>query len=126
MAHTITYNPDLHIIEIKYQGNATVSELREVFSESMKVAREQDCFLFLSDFSEAKLKLSTLDIYELPDILSGTFASSGIPAYKLKRALIAEKDLEDYRFFETVTSNRGQYTKIFQDVARAREWLLKK
>ena len=123
MSHTIAYNSDSHIIEIKFQGDIILSELQELFSESVRIAKEQNCFLFLSDYREATVKLSTLEIHNLPKILSDIFAPYGIPATKLKRALVVAKDLKDYHFFETVTLNSGQNTKIFQDVAEAKEWL---
>ena len=126
MTHTIFYNPDTKTIEIKFQGDITLNEVKELYSESMQVAKQQNCFVFLSDYREATMKLSTLEIFDLPKILSEIFATSEIPSYKLKRALVVEKDLEDYRFFEVVTSNRGQTTKIFQDIAEAEEWLSNK
>lgn len=126
MTHTIFYNPDTKTIEIKFQGDITLNEVKELYSESMQVAKQQNCFVFLSDYREATMKLSTLEIFDLPKILSEIFATSEIPSYKLKRALVVEKDLEDYRFFEVVTSNRGQNTKIFQDIAEAEEWLSNK
>ena len=62
MSHIVTYNPDSQIIEIKFQGNISLDEVVEILSESVRVAKEQNCFLFLSDYREATLKLSTLDI----------------------------------------------------------------
>lgn len=123
MTHTVIYDPDTQVIDIKFQGDVTLNEVRELYIESMRCARQQNCFVFLSDYSDATMKLSTFEIYDLPKILSGVFASSDIPAHKLKRALVVAKDLKDYHFFETVTSNSGQNARIFQDVAHAREWL---
>lgn len=126
MTHTLVFNPDTQTIEIKFQGDITLSEVKELYSESMQVANRQNCFLFLSDYSDAIMKLSTLELYNLPKILSEIFATSEIPAHKLKRALVVTKDFADYHFFETVNSNSGQNAKIFQDVAEARKWLSRK
>lgn len=126
MPYTIDFNPDLQIIEIKFQGNIVLEEVEKIFSASMQMAKERNCFLFLSDYRNATMKLSTLELYELPDLLTSIFSPAGIPAYKLKRALVVAKDLEDYHFFEVVTANRGQHTQIFQDMDKAREWLLNK
>lgn len=123
MTHTIIYNPDTHTIEIKFQGNITLSEVKELYSESALIAKQHNCFAFLSDYSDATMKLSTFEIYDLPKILSEIFASSEISAHQLKRALVVAKDLKDYRFFETVTSNSGQRSKIFKNFAEAKEWL---
>ena len=126
MLHTITYNSDLGIVEIKFQENVTWKEVKEILWQSGQIAKEQNCFLFLSDFREATMKLSTLELYELPKILSETFASSEIPAHKLKRAFVVAKDLKDYSFFETVNVNRGYRHKMFQDISEAKKWLLEK
>jgi hypothetical protein len=126
MLHTITYNSDLGIVEIKFQENVIWKEVKEILWQSAQIAKEQNCFLFLSDFREATLNLSTLELYELPKILSGIFASSEIPAYKLKRAFVVAKDLKDYSFFETVNVNRGYRHKMFEDISEAKKWLLEK
>jgi hypothetical protein len=126
MTHTITYNPDMFTLEIKCQGDIALNEIKEIYLESTQVAKEHNCRLVFSDYREATVKLTTLEIYDLPNILSSTLSPSEIPAYALKRALVVAKDLEDYRFFEAVTFNRGQNTKIFQDVAEAKKWLSSK
>jgi hypothetical protein len=126
MTHIILYNPDTQMIEIKFQGDITFNEVKELYSESAQIAKQQNCFVFLSDYSDATMKLSTFEIYDLPRVLSEIFAKSGISAHQLKRALVVAKDLKDYTFFETVTSNHGQLSKIFHDVAEAREWLFNK
>jgi len=126
MLHTITYNSDLGIVEIKFQENVIWKEVKEILWQSAQIAKEQNCFLFLSDFREATLKLSILELYELPKILSETFASSEIPAHKIKRAFVVAKDLNDYSFFETVNVNRGYRHKMFEDISKAKKWLLEK
>ncbi len=123
MTHTITYNPDMFTLEIKCQGDIALNEIKEIYIESTQVAKKHNCRLVFSDYCEATIKLSTTEIYDLPKILSSILSPSEIPVYELKRALVVAKNLEDYRFFETVTSNRGQHTKIFRDVAEAKKWL---
>jgi hypothetical protein len=123
MAHTIVYNPDTRVIEIKFRGDITLEEVKKLYSESLRVAKQENCFLFLSDYRDASMKLSTLEIYDLPKILSSIFTAAEVPAYHLRRALVVAKDQKDYRFFETVTSNSGQTARIFQDVAEAQKWL---
>lgn len=126
MTHTIIYNPDTQTIEIKFQGDITLNEVKELYSESARIAKQQNCFMFLSDYIDATMKLSTVEIYNLPKILSEIFAAAEISPFKIKRALVVAKDLKDYSFFETVTSNSGQRSKIFQDAAEAKEWLSNK
>ena len=124
MLHTITYNSDLGIVEIKFQENVTWKEVEDILWESARIAKEKNCFMFLSDFREATLELSFLELYEFPKILSEIFASSGISAHKIKRAFVVAKDLKDYSFFETVNVNRGYRHKMFEDIDEAKKWLL--
>ncbi|MDD2923357.1 MAG: hypothetical protein PHQ36_13820 [Anaerolineales bacterium] len=100
-----------------------MDEIKEVALKVARIAEEQDCFLSLGDYREATVILSTMDIYDLPKIISDTLALAGLPAHKFKRAIIPPKISEDFYFFETVTLNRGQNTKLFQDVEEAKKWL---
>ena len=126
MSHTITYNAEERIIEIKVQGDFSLREAKEVFTEAMQVVKAQNCFLVLNDMREAKIKLSTLEIYKLPKSLAAKVDSSGFSVHQLKRALVVKKDLKDYKFFEDVSSNRSQSVKYFFDVDEARKWLSEK
>ncbi|MCP4143139.1 MAG: hypothetical protein GY755_23105 [Chloroflexi bacterium] len=124
MSHTIAYNAEEKIIDIKFEGDLTWSEVKKVISETMQYAKEENCFLILNDMREATMKLSTLEIYNLPQNMSEMLASSGLHVHKFKRAFVAAKDLKDYSFFETVTLNRGQFAKMFFDIREAKKWLL--
>ena len=126
MSHTIIYNSDMHIIESTFQEGLTFSEVKEFISEGVRIAKEKDCALFLTDYREATLKLSTLEIYEVPKLMQDTFASTGLNIRRIRRAVIAAKDLKDYLFYETVTINRGQNAKVFYDIDEAKTWLLRK
>ena len=127
MTHTLTYNSDLHFLELKVQETLLLSEVRQIISESVQLVRKHNCFLILSDYRDATLNLSTFEIYEIPKIIIEIFTGSGLSASKVKRALlvaVVAKDLKDFSFLETVTINRMQNAKIFQDFDRAKKWLL--
>ena len=126
MPHTIIYNSEMHIIESKFQKDLTFSEVKEFISEGARIAKENDCALFLTDYREVNLKLSTLEIYEVPKLMQDTFASTGFNARRLKRAIVVAKNLKDFLFHETVTVNRGQNAKVFYDIDEAKKWLLSK
>jgi hypothetical protein len=126
MSHTITYNSEAHIVEIKVQGDLLLNEAKEILSETTQAIKEQNCFLTLTDMCEVTNTLSIVEIYKLPELLSGTLASSEINVHRLRRAIVVAKDLENYKFFETVTINRGQYAKLFFDIDEAKKWLLEK
>ena len=127
MPHTIHYNPDTHIIELKVEGVVNRDEFKKIFSEGVQVAKEKECFLFLNDFREATIDMSTMDLYDLPQALSAISAPLGIQANRFRRALvIAPQHTRDAIFAEDVTVNRGQHAKFFHDIEDARKWLLRK
>jgi hypothetical protein len=126
MPHSIVYSSEAHMIESKIYGDLTLSEVKELISEYAVMIKEKGCRLFLSDYREAAIKLSTLEIYQVPKIFEDIFASSGLSIYSIKRALVVAEDLKDYLFFETVTVNRLQRAKVFKDITEAKEWLLSK
>ena len=124
MAHTMTYNADLQIIELTVQGNVAWAEALEMMYESAQLIQKSNCFRVLSNYSEATVQFSTVEIYRLPQILSDTLASSGISVHQVKRALVVARDLQDFQFFDTVSNNRVQKTRIFRDRTEAKNWLL--
>ena len=127
MTHTIIYNPETHTVEIGLQGDIYFEEIKLMYSQALQTAKDNDTFLFLSDFREAAIRLSTMEIYQLPRLLADITASIGLSPYKLKRAIISSQRLEDFHFYETVSSNRGQSpVKIFQDAEEAKKWLAEK
>jgi hypothetical protein len=126
MSHTIAYDSDAHIVEITIQGQLFLNEVKDIYSEAILIAREEGCSRFLSDYRQATIRLSTLELYELPKILAEVITPLGYSPVTLKRALVVARDLEDYRFFETVTVNSGQNTKIFQNINEAEAWLSEK
>ena len=123
MTHTIIYNPETNVIESKFQGVLIVDEVKKFISEGALISKEKNCRFFLSDYREVRLNHSTMDIYEVPQLLQDIFASFGLNVRRLRRAVVAAEDLEDYLFYETVAFNRGQYAKVFTDMDEARKWL---
>jgi len=125
MAHTITYNPETHFIETKFQGSVASDEMKEIFSEALQIAIEKETFLFLSDFREATINLSTLEIYELPKAMSNTAIQLGLKPYQIKRAIVTNKDFKDSTFSENTNVNNGLRAKFFNDIEEAKKWLSK-
>ena len=83
-------------------------------------ASKHDCTRFLNDMRQAELALSTSEIFRIRDMLD----TAGVDS-SWKRAIVAARDLEDYRFFETVALNRGYGVRIFTDPIQAMSWLTK-
>ena len=126
MSHQVTYNPDSRLIESNVQGDLSLEEAKQLIAEIGVTAKENNCFLCLSDYREATMNLSTVEIYEIPGILAGSLASMGVDAQKFKRAIVVGRSLEDFHFYETVSLNTGQNIKLFLDMDEARKWLLER
>jgi len=126
MPHSIVYNSETRMIISKIYSDLTLAEAKEIISEFAAIVKEKDCTMLLNDYRQARVKLSTLEIYEAPKLYADIFALSGLSLYHIKRALVVAEDLRDYEFFETVSFNQGQYVKVFKDSTKAREWLLSK
>ncbi len=124
MSHTITYHEKLHAVEVAFQGELAWNEVQKVASEAAQALSDHDCHLLFADFREAELRLSTLELYNLPNAISDIVAASGLRIHAIKRAaLIGPTDVRDFEFFEDVTANRGQNMKLFRDIDEARRWL---
>ena len=126
MPHTILYNPKYHMIEITIRGLLRLNDVKEVVSEAAQVINDQNCHLILNDMRKAMIKMSTMEIYELPGLIAEITLSAGIDVHQLKRAFLAENNINDYGFFETVTYNQAQNAKLFFKKSEARKWLSKK
>ncbi len=126
MAQTTVYNAESQLIETKFEGIVAFKDVKEIVSKIAQVAKEHNCFLCLSDYRDAELKLTTSEIYNLPKLLSDITALYGLCATAFKRAVVARMGLEDFHFFETVTLNNMQNARLFHDLAEAEKWLLEK
>jgi hypothetical protein len=126
MSHTISYDPESNMVETKIQGTLTSLDLHRLISEILQMAKANDCHYVLNDFRDAKENLSTIEIYELPKIISDIASSMGLEISQFQRAAIVLRDYEDFSFFENVTSNLGQTMRVFKDPDEAKKWLSEK
>lgn len=126
MSHTVTYNSEECIIETKIVGALVLGEAKELIAQIVQVAKEKNCFLCLSDYREAELKLSIFEIYDTPKIITDVSASQELLSGRFKRAIVVKEVLQDFYFYETVTLNSGQNAKLFKNIDEAKEWLLHK
>jgi len=125
MAHTLFYNSELHILELKIDGEFSLEETRQILPEVAGLMKEHDCFRILSDLREARVKVSTLEIYYMPQNIANALESVDISVYTVKRAaLVSDELIPDGKFLEDVSVNRSQKFKLFLDESEAREWLI--
>jgi hypothetical protein len=124
MPYTSIFNPDTYMLEVRLYGDFTLREIRETLAEFTAIIKERKCKRILTDYREANLKLSVTGIFRMPEIVAEIFTASGVNLYQLKRALVTTKFLKDFKFFETVSLNRGQNARVFDNMDEARSWLL--
>ena len=124
MEYTYTYNADVHIIQVKYQGKITSKDVGGILSGALKAAEENGCVRFLSDCREAELSLSVMDIYRVPKAFADLSASRGLLIWTFRYAILISKGSRNFGFLETVFINNMQTAKLFFDLEPAKEWLI--
>jgi len=123
MSYITSYNSKTHVIESKFIQNLNYIEVKGFISDGALISKENNCPFFLSDYRQVRLKLSTIEIFKVPQLMQGEFASLNLRVNRLIRAVVAAEDLKDYLFYETAAINRGQHLKVFTDIDEAKKWL---
>ncbi|MHC5060246.1 MAG: hypothetical protein ACYTFK_04075 [Planctomycetota bacterium] len=127
MPYTVRYDSACDCIFAAMEGDIDMEMLRKFGKEIKTQQSEHDCKQILNDLQKAKIKLSTVQIYDLPKFIE----SIGLDR-STKRAIIVSQDLENSHFFETVSYNVGHLVKVFvftnkssylQKVQEAKSWL---
>jgi hypothetical protein len=131
MAYKVIYNPEEDCVHASIEGDVDLAMAQRYAREITKQLRAHHCLRLLNDMRKASIKLSTMDIYDLPAWIEARMEEAGVTR-SCKRALLVSRDFNDYKFFETVSRNHGhllevfadsEKTGIFRDIATAREWL---
>ena len=122
MSHSLKFDADIGIVHLQFAGTIGVDAIFNGFSEAILVAESIESFRILSDYLEAALELSTLQIYSLPDTLSACKPDSPPWIHRYRHAILAKAN-DDFRFMETVFNNRAQTAALFETLAEAENWL---
>jgi hypothetical protein len=118
MTFSVHYDSKTEIALCSITGKIDSKVIDPFIREVLNLLSKHDCKRFLIDLRSAKLGISTIAIYQIPEMLNAV----GIPRLG-KRAVIVSTDLEDYAFLETVSVTRGYKVKIFIDPDEAKDWL---
>lgn len=119
MRYEIQYDADRNCLLIHIQGTMEASELPGLASDLVALTERHKCERLLNDIREVELRLSTLDIYDIPELA----IESGLSP-RVRRALLVTSDQKESAFFETVSMNRGQNVRVFTDFDEAMSWLM--
>ena len=110
------------IVHVKATGTMDFDQIKEMVFEFVAVAEKHDCKKLYVDHRELTPEVSTLEIYDLPDI----FEKLGFRRSH-KMALIysdSSSKQGDYRFYENVSRNRSFNVHLFTDPDKAMKWLM--
>ncbi len=122
MSHNLRFDKNSGIVYIRFEGAQRVDTIFRGFSAAIDFAGSIDGIRILSDFREASLELSTLQIYSLPDTLSACRPDSSPWLHKYRHAILAIAD-DDFRFMVTMLNNRSQVAELFESLSAAEIWL---
>ena len=87
-------------------------------SEVARLLENHGCKQVLNDLRQATLTESVVSIYAMPKQAINVGVGQTI-----KRALVVNGDLSEFRFLETVFLNEGNNVKMFNSIDDAKGWL---
>ena len=121
MEWNIEYLLDAHLIYVKTKGILTANAANLMVKEIVKAADCHQCDRQIIDHRETSFALSLFEYYERPEVNSKIGISS-----KWKIAMVFKELNENTYFMETVFRNRGYNFCQFDDLEKARDWVLDK
>jgi len=119
MKYDLKYDDDTKCIICKMSGKLHLADLPQYGFHLASMLKEHHCKRVLQDLTEVNLKLSIVDFLDVPKL-----AREKNISHDVKRAIIYNKDAENWRFYETVAFNRLENVRVFRDSHKAKEWLM--
>jgi hypothetical protein len=121
MEWTVEYGQQDQVIHIKVSGCTNVDGLRQMTSEGLTLAAEHQCHRFIVDYREIDPGLSILEIDGLPRIMQELGWGKDDRLAVLLAA--TSKKPGNIFFFRDVSLIVGLQVRVFQDAAKAHDWL---
>ena len=122
MPYTIGYEESRFIL-IDVTGTLKASDVHQMIIDTAKMVKSTNCYHVLSDYQKAEIVGSTTEIFKMTNTFIEEMKREGIEYYKVKRAIIVSKNIEDFKFYETASRNKGQLIGIFENRNKGIEWL---
>jgi len=122
MAHTVSFEGSILLL-LRYHDTIDMASFLSGAGDTLALASRSACTRVLVDCRGAAVRLSTMDIYDLPTLLADLAQRQGLEISAFKRALLVDGSFSDFAFAENVAVNRGQQVRVFMDEALARGWL---
>ncbi|MBK8783202.1 MAG: hypothetical protein IPO22_15670 [Anaerolineales bacterium] len=119
MEWNIKYSLDEHLIYVKTKGILTVESANLMVEDIVKAAACHQCDNQIVDHRETTFALQLFEYYERPEVNSKIGIS---PRWNI--AMIFKELTSNTLFMETVFRNRGYNFCQFDDIGKARKWVL--
>ena len=122
MSWNISVVEEEGIICAAASGEITMGLALQMTAEGLKLGFKHRITRFLVDLRTITSDISTVQIYRLPTILE----TLGLGRDRRVALVISSDpaDQADYRFYQTVSRNRGFMISLFEEPDSARRWLL--
>jgi len=115
--HKMSFQADKGIVHISICGPIDNSSAHSIRSEAVNLAVQNSCKHFLYDLREARLGMTTIELYLLPR------AFEEARGHKVAVLIRQDDEAEGWRFLETVERNLGIDMRIFIAESEAMDWL---
>jgi hypothetical protein len=122
MSFTVKYNPELSTIESVLADDVTAEDLHVHEVQCIALAKETNSNRFLTDATQATLKVSIFKLYGLPELYDVQNLRRPVRIAVLQPT--SETGMRLVNFYETVCSNRGWTVRMFVERQEALEWLV--
>lgn len=117
------FNKDLSIIETQLTGDISFHDVLEFVDAMIELTISTKCYRWLIDYTDARYKLSTYEIYILPNTVFEKLDKIGEYKYVLKRAIVSVNDRDDFGLLFAVAKIKEQRLKIVSTRFNAISWL---
>ncbi len=119
MSINLQFNEEAGYIKISVTGDFSPQTLKSIAVEVATYVKKYNCNYILKDLRNATLVDSAVSVYSMPNIT----INAGVER-RIKRAIVVNELTPDYHFLETVFVNQGNIIKLFEDIEKAKTWLL--
>jgi hypothetical protein len=123
MSNSVVYDSSSGLICVTLVGAIDKRIMDDLTMQTLSLVQQHSCFRVLADLRRASSAVSTIDLFQRARETAQHVSATNIPS-SYKRALVVGDNVEDPRFFETVSQNREQQVRIFQDIKDAKRWLM--
>ncbi|MEM9482473.1 MAG: hypothetical protein AAGA83_02160 [Cyanobacteria bacterium P01_F01_bin.116] len=121
MSFSASYNPAMNAVETNFRGIVNQQEIQAAMLYSHTLAAERGTAYFLVDLTDTDIRLSIIDIYNLPEAYERIGRTRPVRIALLSPS---NQNKECIDFCKLVSQNRGWNIETFSDSRQARNWLL--